>query len=44
MAPAPVRKTSNASRTNVWVIGEAPVVMFSDRDTGRTEYVNINRR
>jgi intracellular multiplication protein IcmK len=44
MSPAPIRKTSNASRTNVWVINEIPVVMFSDRDTGRTEYVNINRR
>jgi Protein of unknown function (DUF3625). len=44
MSPAPIRKTSNASRTNVWVINEMPVVMFSDRDTGRTEYVNINRR
>lgn len=44
MSPAPIRKTSNASRTNVWVITEMPVVMFSDRDTGRTEYVNISRR
>lgn len=44
MSPAPIRKTSNASRTNVWVINEMPVVMFSDRDTGRTEYVNISRR
>ncbi len=44
MAPAPIRKTSNASRTNVWVIQEIPVVQFSDRDTGRTEFVNISRR
>ncbi|NTF17298.1 hypothetical protein G6L37_02480 [Agrobacterium rubi] len=44
MSPAPIRKTSNASRTNIWVINEMPVVMLSDRDTGRTEYVNISRR
>lgn len=44
MAPAPIRKTSNASRTNVWVIQDVPVVQFADRDTGRTEFVNISRR
>lgn len=43
LAPAPIQKTSNASRTNVYVVNEAPVILFSNRDTGRTEYVNVGR-
>lgn len=43
MSPAYIAKQSNASRTNVFVLPEAPVVMFSDRDTGRSEFVNIGR-
>lgn len=43
MSPAYISKQSNASGTNVFVLPEAPVVLFSDRGTGRQEFINIGR-
>lgn len=43
MSPAYIAKQSNASGTNVFVLPEAPVVLFSDRGTGRQEFINIGR-
>ena len=42
-SPAPVRKMSNASRLNVWVIPETSAILFSDRELGRTKTVTIKR-
>lgn len=41
LSPAYVRKQSNASGVNVYVMKEAPVLLLSD--AGRTEYVRIDR-